>query len=164
MYFFFNDTATTEIYTLSLHDALPICRLDFAGSLIYTLNPGPGQRIPQSRGPVSRQESFGNGGVSHGPSNEDSCAAAGQRGARARLEQAAHPDLPRPPGGLRGGLARRGVALARDPPARGPDAPLGPGLRGERGGRSPGRRPPLLQGRRGEGGGPHARRLPGAPR
>src|SRR3712207_7899337 len=23
---FFNDTATTEIYTLSLHDALPICR------------------------------------------------------------------------------------------------------------------------------------------
>src|SRR3712207_8057730 len=26
MFFFFNDTATTEIYTLSLHDALPICR------------------------------------------------------------------------------------------------------------------------------------------
>src|SRR3712207_7389355 len=25
MFFFFNDTATTEIYTLSLHDALPIC-------------------------------------------------------------------------------------------------------------------------------------------
>src|SRR5215475_13934587 len=25
--FFFNDTATTEIYTLSLHDALPICEL-----------------------------------------------------------------------------------------------------------------------------------------
>src|SRR3712207_8175100 len=25
MIFFFNDTATTEIYTLSLHDALPIC-------------------------------------------------------------------------------------------------------------------------------------------
>src|SRR5258708_29605945 len=25
-YFFFNDTATTEIYTLSLHDALPIWR------------------------------------------------------------------------------------------------------------------------------------------
>ena len=24
--FFFNDTANTEIYTLSLHDALPICR------------------------------------------------------------------------------------------------------------------------------------------
>src|SRR5260370_612330 len=35
LFFFFNDTATTEIYTLSLHDALPISvdglkvRLDF---------------------------------------------------------------------------------------------------------------------------------------
>src|SRR2546425_6743899 len=27
-FFFFNDTATTEIYTLSLHDALPICRVE----------------------------------------------------------------------------------------------------------------------------------------
>src|SRR2546422_6037729 len=25
VFFFFNDTATTEIYTLPLHDALPIC-------------------------------------------------------------------------------------------------------------------------------------------
>src|SRR5690349_23482228 len=29
--FFFNDTATTEIYTLSLHDALPICPADREG-------------------------------------------------------------------------------------------------------------------------------------
>src|SRR2546428_8693779 len=28
IFFFFNDTATTEIYTLSLHDALPICLPD----------------------------------------------------------------------------------------------------------------------------------------
>src|SRR6476620_12749006 len=27
IFFFFNDTATTEIYTLSLHDALPICHV-----------------------------------------------------------------------------------------------------------------------------------------
>src|SRR5256885_16151250 len=27
VFFFFNDTATTEIYTLSLHDALPIFQL-----------------------------------------------------------------------------------------------------------------------------------------
>src|SRR3970040_3062083 len=27
LFFFFNDTATTEIYTLSLHDALPISRI-----------------------------------------------------------------------------------------------------------------------------------------
>src|SRR3712207_7762373 len=29
-FFFFNDTATTEIYTLSLHDALPISAADHA--------------------------------------------------------------------------------------------------------------------------------------
>src|SRR2546429_1117130 len=29
-FFFFNDTATTEIYTLSLHDALPIYRTGWA--------------------------------------------------------------------------------------------------------------------------------------
>src|SRR5882757_6628653 len=34
-FFFFNDTATTEIYTLSLHDALPISRLPGIG-LHYT--------------------------------------------------------------------------------------------------------------------------------
>src|SRR3712207_7414614 len=33
MRFFFNDTATTEIYTLSLHDALPICILAMTGLL-----------------------------------------------------------------------------------------------------------------------------------
>src|SRR2546430_12835540 len=32
-FFFFNDTATTEIYTLSLHDALPICGADELGHL-----------------------------------------------------------------------------------------------------------------------------------
>src|SRR5256885_4781189 len=34
IFFFFNDTATTEIYTLSLHDALPICRqiIHFGGN------------------------------------------------------------------------------------------------------------------------------------
>src|SRR5689334_24051208 len=32
IFFFFNDTATTEIYTLSLHDALPICEVDRAHS------------------------------------------------------------------------------------------------------------------------------------
>src|SRR3712207_8011764 len=36
MFFFFNDTATTEIYTLSLHDALPIY-------------PFPDNRIPPER-------------------------------------------------------------------------------------------------------------------
>src|SRR2546428_1718838 len=31
IFFFFNDTATTEIYTLSLHDALPISRSSGGG-------------------------------------------------------------------------------------------------------------------------------------
>src|SRR5687768_18175855 len=31
-YFFFNDLATSEIYTLSLHDALPICERFISGS------------------------------------------------------------------------------------------------------------------------------------
>src|SRR2546425_9260531 len=33
-FFFFNDTATTEIYTLSLHDALPISVRESGGSLL----------------------------------------------------------------------------------------------------------------------------------
>src|SRR5256885_11620629 len=34
-FFFFNDTATTEIYTLSLHDALPISCIGLYGLLSY---------------------------------------------------------------------------------------------------------------------------------
>src|SRR2546430_12181372 len=32
VFFFFNDTATTEIYTLSLHDALPISELSLCNA------------------------------------------------------------------------------------------------------------------------------------
>src|SRR5947209_10477833 len=42
-FFFFNDTATTEIYTLSLHDALPILHHDdFLG-----VDPAFGQQLLQ---------------------------------------------------------------------------------------------------------------------
>ena len=37
-FFFFNDTATTEIYTLSLHDALPICWLLVPGKYLLGCN------------------------------------------------------------------------------------------------------------------------------
>src|SRR3712207_7453822 len=53
LFFFFNDTATTEIYTLSLHDALPIsggragCR---SGA------PGEGHRIDHRVHDEGRQE------------------------------------------------------------------------------------------------------------
>src|SRR2546430_13694305 len=44
--FFFNDTATTEIYTLPLHDALPICSLlGFARA-----RRGPRARLPHAAG------------------------------------------------------------------------------------------------------------------
>src|SRR2546430_17353701 len=39
-FFFFNDTATTEIYTLSLHDALPI-----SAKVVYTLTDNNELRI-----------------------------------------------------------------------------------------------------------------------
>src|SRR2546430_8366417 len=39
-FFFFNDTATTEIYTLSLHDALPICYSGGAPRLINLICDG----------------------------------------------------------------------------------------------------------------------------
>src|SRR2546422_5120476 len=41
LFFFFNDTATTEIYTLSLHDALPIC--DEIGRHAQALRDAPNQ-------------------------------------------------------------------------------------------------------------------------
>src|SRR5256885_6355373 len=45
-FFFFNDTATTEIYTLSLHDALPIClgdRQSNSRNGRRRFRPGPGR-------------------------------------------------------------------------------------------------------------------------
>src|SRR2546430_8813628 len=48
-FFFFNDTATTEIYTLSLHDALPIFSLNFA---VFRAALERGERI--GAGPVLR--------------------------------------------------------------------------------------------------------------
>src|SRR3712207_7785468 len=54
--FFFNDTATTEIYTLSLHDALPICLSARGGarrrSRFSRTDPGAARgRLPAPRAP-----------------------------------------------------------------------------------------------------------------
>src|SRR5437773_6315150 len=46
--FFFHDTATTEIYTLSLHDALPICRSRLKGKR-QTSGRKTSRRAPASR-------------------------------------------------------------------------------------------------------------------
>src|SRR2546427_13156713 len=47
IFFFFNDTATTEIYTLSLHDALPICRAGGAGRVHEDRHAGAHRRVFQ---------------------------------------------------------------------------------------------------------------------
>src|SRR6266511_3233940 len=48
-FFFFNDTATTEIYTLSLHDALPICEGRLPRGLLLAGRRRPGPVSPRSR-------------------------------------------------------------------------------------------------------------------
>src|SRR3712207_8283530 len=69
MYFFFNDTATTEIYTLSLHDALPIWRGAVAvGDDARRARAAGGGRdggvSPCSDGPASRGRPFASCGPS----------------------------------------------------------------------------------------------------
>src|SRR5690349_23503109 len=59
--FFFIDTPTTEIYTLSLHDALPISRRDEPG-------PGVGGQEPAPMGPPG--EGPGRGGRSEEHTSE----------------------------------------------------------------------------------------------
>src|SRR3712207_7179629 len=58
-FFFFNDTATTEIYTLSLHDALPICfTFSFSGSTIENIlsnNPFCSSVIGRSLSTISQE-------------------------------------------------------------------------------------------------------------
>src|SRR2546427_6818839 len=44
IFFFFNDTATTEIYTLSLHDALPICATHGLSKVSGSCGPGSSNR------------------------------------------------------------------------------------------------------------------------
>src|SRR3712207_7808465 len=53
MFFFFNDTATTEIYTLSLHDALPICAQRARAA------PGRGVRVRGRGSPTVRGDRDG---------------------------------------------------------------------------------------------------------
>src|SRR2546422_9588907 len=58
-FFFFNDTATTEIYTLSLHDALPISTalegvdIDSPGTALS--RSGRPQPVPRIVGPIRRR-------------------------------------------------------------------------------------------------------------
>src|SRR5256885_17160868 len=88
IFFFFNDTATTEIYTLSLHDALPI-------SLPHVLPdarpagpelPGVVPRAPDERGRPAEGRPDRRGGRLHG------------HGRQLRPAEAPVPGPGRPPG------------------------------------------------------------------
>src|ERR1039457_7738222 len=53
--FFFNDTATTEIYTLSLHDALPIS--NWRARSAWCINASPPTPFPRSEEHTSELQS-----------------------------------------------------------------------------------------------------------
>src|SRR6267142_6974655 len=88
-FFFFNDTATTEIYTLSLHDALPIpsdARVWAADSL--TIYPGLIDAFVQSSGGDAPRA----GGGGPGSRRQRSEDTAPPRGAAHELPTV-HPEL-----------------------------------------------------------------------
>src|SRR2546427_8269212 len=60
IFFFFNDTATTEIYTLSLHDALPICDVhSLVRDRLAQVVGSPLDRIPEGAPlPVTHDSNF----------------------------------------------------------------------------------------------------------
>src|SRR2546425_8800302 len=74
-FFFFNDTATTEIYTLSLHDALPISRMHDSTSPVrrrcsarWTCGFGWSRRSPRREG---REDRTLHGNASGGGRSEE---------------------------------------------------------------------------------------------
>src|SRR2546426_4957155 len=64
MFFFFNDTATTEIYTLSLHDALPIYEVEAPAQIAAGDAPQRTHRRSQDHG-GERHEQRRAGAVDH---------------------------------------------------------------------------------------------------
>src|SRR3712207_6907495 len=71
LYLCFNDTATTEIYTLSLHDALPICEADD--------HDDAAQQSGHDEAPAYRGDS-----QDHGPVQDEHAEAERQDGERKR--------------------------------------------------------------------------------
>src|SRR3712207_7000038 len=63
LFFFFNDTATTEIYTLSLHDALPIFAGEFESGMALAVLARPVRRSTVLVGKWLGLVAFGSGFV-----------------------------------------------------------------------------------------------------
>src|SRR2546430_17055042 len=95
-FFFFNDTATTEIYTLSLHDALPIW-IPHDGGPRREPAPPPGGEQVRRRAVPARWPRFVHDLVPHALSRS---AAASVR--RTRLAGGSGPDRDGGPGALGG--------------------------------------------------------------
>src|SRR3989454_5654608 len=114
LFFFFNDTATTEIYTLSLHDALPIypVRRGDLGRRRPHRPRGDGGRLP--RGGRGRREARGVADPSGDRSPQGSRVSPRQQGRDAR---AGAPALRRPAQALQRVLRRRRLDRAPLPAA-----------------------------------------------
>src|SRR3712207_7132522 len=65
LHFVFNDTATTEIYTLSLHDALPICPLNNPNQLQHVS--GMVERLPDHAAVLTGGRQVGERGYFYEP-------------------------------------------------------------------------------------------------
>src|SRR2546430_12740255 len=100
VFFFFNDTATTEIYTLSLHDALPICKVlkqarltgaleDYYASPIGVDGDRKSTRLNSSHSQISYAVFCLKKQNSHRP-----CCIAPSRGPRARHKSSRHDPCP----------------------------------------------------------------------
>src|SRR2546426_9014435 len=81
--FFFNDTATTEIYTLSLPDALPISALQGAGRD----EPGPAARHHDGPGPAHAPQSDDGGRARGVAAVRDADGGRGRAASASRSEE-----------------------------------------------------------------------------
>ena len=66
-FFFVNDTATTQIYTLSLHDALPICYDDVMNSDDWVV-----KNVPVVVQPIDEEDEEGENLATDSTDNTDS--------------------------------------------------------------------------------------------
>src|SRR5258707_3741657 len=88
LFFFFNDTATTEIYTLSLHDALPISAARGRGHLrrhvVWSVAADARDRHPPGTGRVGRPRAARSGRPRRTPHADCRRHRAGRRGGEDR--------------------------------------------------------------------------------
>src|SRR2546426_2643518 len=113
VFFFFNDTATTEIYTLSLHDALPIYRADRGGGRARREQRGGGA-APRPERPGARRRG---GRVPRG-AGRDRRGVSGPRhpGAPGRAARGGRGGGPHPPRRVRRPPRARPAAAPPSPP------------------------------------------------